>query len=233
MGYEIYLDRTQKGDEYGHDSPWVFVYDTDNVEDGYLSHAYNWVIDGFDIAYNDGYISGYTVEKRSIRNWTPDCRSDISVVAQWDEERNNNDLIHQGCHALIHTCSTDYVALGTNSGDNIWKTDNSAVATTDEGNRDLDGVADTVLHEFGHCASRSNLCSNVDNMTEQSEHDLGIVTQDGWTGDMETPLSVGGDDASRGTCDTKSGWKDGETYQHSDCEKSAFERSAEHTAGYH
>jgi len=238
MGYEVYLDKTQRGDEFAHDAPWAFVYDTDGVEDGYLNHAYNWVIDAFDYAYDSGEISGFTVEKRAIRNWTPDCNKaesgDYPIVGQWHDERNDNNLIHRGTHALIHSCSTDgEIALGTNHGENMWKTDNCAVAATKQGDQSLDNVADTVIHEIGHSASRRNLCYYVDEMAEESDHDLGIV-RDVNGDDCETPLSVGGDDASRGSCDTDSGWfVDGETYRYSDCEKDALELTADHTDGYH
>jgi len=238
MGYEVYLDKERRGDESAHDAPWAFIYDTDDVEDGYLDHAYNWVIDAFDYAYDSGEISGFTVEKRAIRNWVPDCdkaesEDGESVVNQWHDERNDNDLIHRGTHSLIHSCSTDgKIALGTNHAENMWKTDNCAVASTKGGDRSLDSVADTVIHEIGHCASRQNLCEDVDDMIEETDHDLGIVRDEGGS-DYETPLCVGKDDASRGTCDTDSGWLDGETNQYSECEKDALEFTADHTEGYH
>jgi hypothetical protein len=228
----LHYDTTAKGDTDRYDAPWLAVYDTSCVYDGYLNKAYDWAINYFNYAYNENFLSGFTVEKRAITDWCPSCSGDVAVVNQWDNHRNDLDLTHDGGHALIHSCSTDgSIARGTNSGDNVWETDNSIVACTDEGNRRESEVAGTVLHEFGHCGSRSSECPNVSDMHSGNEHQLGIITSQD-CGDAASPLA-GNTSAGNGQCDTKSGELDCNTYKPSLCEMSALEESAEHTAGFH
>lgn len=72
-----FLDTTTVGDTNNYDSPWIAVYYTsDCVDRSYLDKAYNFVIDSLDWTDNSGYLSGYTVKKRSIDGWCPDCCGD-------------------------------------------------------------------------------------------------------------------------------------------------------------
>jgi len=228
----VYYDTTAKGDTDSYDAPWLAVYKTDCVSDGYLDKSYNWSIDYFEYAYNENFLSGFTVEKRAVTDWCPSCSGGVAVVNQWDNHRNDLDLTHDGGHALIHSCSTDgSIARGTNSGDNVWETDNSIVASTNEGNRTEAEVNDTVVHEYGHCASRSSECPNVSDMHSGNEHELGTISSQD-CGDAESPLGESGD-FDKGQCETKSGSKDCLTFKPSLCEMNALEESAEHTAGFH
>jgi len=229
----IFYDTTAKGDTDSYDAPWLAVYDTtDCVSDGYLDKAYNWSIDYLEYAYNENFLSGFTVKKRAVKDWCPTCCSDDTIVEQWDDHQNYLGLTHEGGHALIHSCGSDgCVAAGTNQGNNPWETDNSIVAATSGGSYSEEAVADTVVHEFGHCASRSSECPNVSEMHSGNEHELGIISSED-CGDAESPLCVP-KAADNGQCSTKSGWKNCHTFKPSLCEMDASEESAEHTAGFH
>lgn len=232
-GTVSFLDTTTVGDTDNYDSPWVAVYYTsDCVDRSYLDEAYTFVIDSLDYAYNSGYISGYTVKKRSIEDWCP-CCCNTTVIDQWNNLRDGLLLTHEGDHALIHDCDTDSceVAEGTNDKPNPWETDGGVVASTDVGNKSLLRVAEDVMHETLHDHCRSGECSNVANMIDESEHDLGVIKEiDG--DDCITPLATDSG-SERGTCDTRSGSHDAKTTELSLCEMDGMEESAEHTAGLH
>lgn len=230
-----FLDTTTVGDTNDYDSPWIAVYYvSDCVDRSYLDEAYNFVIDCLDWTYSAGYISGYTVKKRAINGWCPDCCSDTEIWKQWNCERDDLLLTHVGEHALIHQCRDDEcdVARGTRDGENPWETDCGAVIANNEGIHSKGGVAATVMHEalHGHC--RANLCSNVADMTDGDEHDLGIIREVNGN-HLATPLG-NSTSADQGTCDRKSNSdSSGSTYRLSKCERKGMRESAEHTAGLH
>lgn len=227
-------DKTTGGNTDSHDSAWVAVYDTDGVSSGYLAEAYSFVINCVDSAYDDNHISGYDVRKRSVNDWTPDCQSSNSVISQWNDLRDRFYINHDGVHILIHSCSTDYVPSGTTDGSNPWDNDCGAVATTDENERNENGVAGTCFHESLHAMARSNVCVYVEDMIENdNEHTLGIIRSCGFYCDEETPIGTTGA-ADKGECDKKTAdSRDKVTSNLSECEMKAMGYSADHTAGHH
>jgi len=230
MATVTYYDSTSDGDADYYKSPWIAVYDTDCVDSSYLDAAYQYTVDCMDYAYSENFLSGYTVKKRSINDWCPDCCGE-DIVNQWNAMRDSLNITHEGEHALIHSCTQDCHAPGTRDGNNPWSTDCGAVATTDTGIKGEGNLAETVMHEVLHGHCRSDLCDNVASMISKSEHDLGVIKEvDGKH--SETPLA-GENSADRGQCDTKSGSREAFTHELSLCEMDGMEESADHTAGFH
>lgn len=224
MGYWL-KEEVTKGDTGTFCSPVVYLYQAWNASDYDGRVARDGLVWTLDDAYQYGYIQGYTVKFYEMDD-SLGCTSLLSDFTDW---RNSNGLTDTGLHILANDCSQDNVSSGAHDGANAWETDSSAQATraaAGGGEKDDARFRNSNAHEMIHALVVGS-CNYVNNLIEESEHDLGKVY------DNNDVSPIGSSSSSeRGTCSSSLNRKDDRT-EPTSCTLRAFKYTANHTFGGH
>ena len=224
MGYWK-KDEVTAGDTDTFCSPYVYLYQAWNADDYDGNTAKDGLVWTLDDAYQYGYINGY---KLTFYEMDDDlgCTNLLSDFTDW---RNGYDQTQSGFHILANDCSQENVSSGAQDGANAWETDSSGQATraaSGGGSKDDARFRNSNAHEMIHAFVLGS-CNYVDNMIEQSEHDLGKVY------DNNDVSPIGDSNSSdRGTCSSSLNRHDDRT-EPTNCSIKAIKYSANHTYGGH